>query len=316
MLTTLIVLATTAFAAQDAGAGTATPPPEAPRQDAPAAAGAAPAETTPEVRTFLTDAEKLLYDPQAAGLKSVAFDATVDVPNLGPVGSVHVSWAEGADTVVAFEKDSAAQLPPGVPPELLTLSGEQFGRDFLDQLLNRPISPLLQDSLAKMEPPQDGLVCISIAREAERQQRIKEHNLLFDEDGLLQKSKLVVDTEGSGMPFSTLPITETYSWKPSAPGSELLVLDIRSGEQDYGMIGKEKTTTNFSYTVVDSLVLLTGMSVDSERPAMLGGRDQRQFTLRNLVVNGKPAEVTPAAAPAIAPAEPARPADPAAPAGG
>ncbi len=308
MLTTLLVLVTATFSAQDAGTGVATSPPPPPRADA-------QAETAPEVRDFMLDSEKLLYDPQAAGLKSVEFDAAVEVPNLGPVGSVHVSWADGANTTVVFAKDPAVQIPPGIPPELLTLSGEEFGRDFLDQMLNRRISPLLQESLAKMEPPQNGMVCISVAREAERAQRIKEHTIFFDEDGVLKVSKLLMDTQGMGVPFSTLPITETYTWKPVGPGSELLVLEMRQGEQDYGALGKEKTTTTFDYTVVDNMALVTGMTIESERPAMMGGRTRHQATLRGLVVNGKPATVTPATAPAAAPADPASPADPNSPTG-
>jgi hypothetical protein len=59
------------------------------------------------------------------------------------------------------------------------------------------------------------------------------------------------------------------------------------------------------------------LAVDSDRPAMLGGREQRQVALRNLVVNGKAAEVAappaaaatpaPAGAPAPDPAEPGAP---------
>jgi len=309
MLTTLLVLAATALA-QDGAAPPVAPAPAAPAQDAPAAQGPAPAVTSPEVRSFLTDAEKQLYDPQAAGLKTVEFDATVEMPKLGPVGSVHVTWAAGGEPTISFVRDEAAELPPNVPGELVSMSGEQFGRDFLDQMLNRPITPMLRDGTAAMCSPQDGMVRISIASATEQQQRIKEHSLFFNEDGLLQKSKMVVDTAGSGMPFETLPITEVYTWKATGSSGDALVADVRSGEQDYGMFGKEKTTTTFSYTTVGDLVVLTGMAVDSDRPAMLGGREQRQVALRNLVVNGKAAEVTaPPAAAAPPAATPAAPAD-------
>jgi hypothetical protein len=318
MLTALLVLAATAFAAQDAPEQLPPSPQDAAPApaDAPADASAARTEeTSPEVRSFLTDAEKLLYDPQAAGLKSVEFDTTVIYPKVGSVGSIHMVWSSGTDATVAFERNEQAQLPPGIPPEVLPMIGEQFGREFLNQMLNRPITPLMADSHAKMEAPQDGLLCISVDREAERAQRIKEHFLYFDEDGLLMKSRIVRDMEGSGAPFSTLPITETYAWKASAPGSELLVLEARAGEQDFGMLGKEKTTTTYTYTTVDGLVLLTGMHVDSQLPAMLGGPDERQYTLRNLVVNGKPAEVASPPTPPSPPEEPAAPVtDP--PAGG
>jgi hypothetical protein len=63
-------------------------PPAAPAtQDAAPAAPAVPAETPASVRTYLTEAQSHLYDPQAAGLKSLAFDVDIEMPQIGTSAS-------------------------------------------------------------------------------------------------------------------------------------------------------------------------------------------------------------------------------------
>ncbi len=116
-------------------------------QSAPPAGGAASEqvgpraapETAPAVRTFLTEAQQRLYDPQTAGLREISFELPLDVPGLGPMGQIAIQWAAATGPIVKVRLESQLSLPPGVPKEMLEFLGQEHGRQFLIHLLNRPI---------------------------------------------------------------------------------------------------------------------------------------------------------------------------------
>jgi hypothetical protein len=276
-----------------------------PLQDAPAAQepaappaapaeAAAPTETPAGVREFLVDAEGNLYDPQAAGLSSVEFDLPVDIPQLGVIGDAHVTWNSTGGANVAVVRREDVTLPPNLPVEQLDFYGQQMGMQLLGAMLNKPITPMLESSVAHMDGVEDGLVKVRFRNAAAEEQGLKEQALFFDEDGLLQRMRTVAEVEG---PFGAMTVTQnqSFGWKPAVEGSDLVVASTQSSNADFGM-GSTSSETTFTYSTVETIVLATSLSVTQTVPA-----GSMTLSATNLVVNGK----------AAAPAAPAAPAPPA-----
>jgi len=258
--------------------------PAAPPEAAPAAA-AVPAETPAAVRTFLTDAEGRLYDPQAAGLSSLEFDVAIDLPQVGVVGSAHVTWSVDAGANVAVTRKEGAALPQGLSPELADTYGQQMGMQLLGAMLNKPITPMLDGAVAVMDGVEDGLVKVRFHNAAATEQGLQEQALFFDEDGLLQRMRTVAEVEG---PFGAMKVTQKqgFTWKPASEGSELMVAATQSSEADFGM-GSMKGESSFGYTTVESIVLATSVSTRQEMP--MSPAMTQTLVATALVVNGKPA---------------------------
>jgi hypothetical protein len=274
---------------------------DAPAEPAPAPAQVAvPTETPAAVRTFLTDAEGRLYDPQAAGLSSLAFDVAIDLPQVGVVGSAHVTWSVDAGMDVAVTRNAGATLPPGLSPELADNYGQQMGMQLLGAMLNKPITPMLEGAVAVMDGVEDGLVKVRFHNAAASEQGLQEQALFFDEDGLLQRMRTVAEVEG---PFGAMKVTQKqgFTWKPAAEGSELMVASTQTTEADFGM-GSMKGESSFGYTTVESIVLATTVTTRQEMP--MSPAMTQTLVATGLVVNGQPAAApaAPEAAPADAPA--------------
>lgn len=278
-------------------------PPAAPAsQDGAAAAVPAaevPTETPENVRSFLNEAQGHLYDPQAAGLKSLAFDMDVDFPGLGHVGAVHVSWEAGQSAQTAFTADETTALPPGVPPGMMEQQSSAMAQQLLGGMLNRPISSLLDAGVATMAGVQEGLVAVSHYHPIAAQQGVKSQVYLFDEDGKLQKSSTEMEQQGM-----TIDIVQTYAWKPAAEGTDLLVPQEQSVEAKIGPM-TQSSKASFTYAQIGPIVLPVRISTTTSGP-MSG---EQIMAAKNLVVNGEAAAVP--AAPAMPEANPAAPREPA-----
>lgn len=296
MLLSALLLMFVSCAAQD--------PPTAPaiQEAAPAATAPEPPTETPEnVRAFLAEAQSQLYDPQAAGLKSLAFDVDVDFPGLGRVGAVHVTWAAGQEAQTVFTVAENSALPPGLPTGMLEAQSNNLVQQLLGGMLNRPIASLLDAGVATMAGVQEGLVAVSHVHPAFAAQGVTSQIYLFDDDGRLQKS--MTEGEQQGM---TVNLVQGYSWKSAAEGTQLLVADEQSGEAKIGPM-KQSSTATFGYTQVGAIVLLIRISTSNTGP-MSG---EQVLAATNLVVNGEAIPV-----PAAPPSAETDPAAPRMPAGG
>jgi hypothetical protein len=295
MFTTLVLLTATWAAApclQD------PPRPADPAAPAPAAdAPAAPAQTSEKVRGFLMEAEGKLYDPQAAGLKTLAFDVSLDVPMPGGeagttnhLGNVHVEWTANQSPNITVKRDESAKLPPGMPPQMIDQQGQSVAEQLLQTMLNRPISPMLEQFVATMEGAEEGLVKVKMHSDEAAAQGLKEQALYFDDDNRLQKISLVAEQMGM-----TIKQTMSFNWKPAADG-ERLILESQDSLADMGMIGKMTSHVAYTYRTIENLTIPTRMQMDNEG-AMVGGKSSQVVAATNLVVNGKaaPDEAAPAA---------------------
>jgi hypothetical protein len=303
MLTSAIVLVSALAVAQDQPG--AAPAPAAQDPAGAPEAPAAPATTAPEVRAFLTEAEQHFYDPQADGLKLMEFDVPVVLPQYGELGVEHVQWTAGADPVFTFTRNADMQLPPEIPEEALAPMGAQLGSLLLDSMLNRQLAPLVKDTVATMDGVQDGLVKIALDSAAAAASGVKDLACYFDDDGVLMKSTQVVPGSAVGMPFGSVPITKTYSWKAARTDNEALVPDGSVETLDLGIAGDLVQKTTYMTRDVNGVVLVTGMSIVTEMPGGTGTMSQ-SAEARQLTVNGT-------AVPEAAPAPPEAPATPDAP---
>jgi len=281
MLLSTLLLMSVAVPAQD--------PPVAPAtQDVAPAAPAVPAETPESVRTYLTEAQSHLYDPQAAGLKSLAFDVDIEMPQIGHLGVVHVTWNAGEAAKTDFKADETSPLPPGAPAGMIEAQSNATAQQLLGGMLNRSIASLLDEGVATMAGVQENLVAVSHHHPAAEAQGVKSQIYLFDDDGRLKKSNTEVEQQGM-----TINIAQTYSWKPATEGSELLVADAQTVEAKFGPMTQTSQAT-FSYMQIGAIVLPVRISTSSKGP-MSG---EQVIAASNLVVNGQAAPVAPAAAPA------------------
>lgn len=270
-------------------------PPAAPAtQDAaPASAAAAvPAETPENVRTYLTEAQSHLYDPQAAGLKSLAFDVEIDMPQIGHLGVVHVTWNAGESAKTEFKADESAALPAGAPPGMIEAQSNATAQQLLGGMLNRSIASLLDEGVATMAGVQENLVAVSHHHPAAEAQGVKSQVYLFDDEGRLKKSTTEVEQQGM-----TIKIAQNYSWKPATEGSELLVADAQTVEAKFGPMTQTSQAT-FTYVQVGPIVLPVRIATSSKGP-MSG---EQVIAATNLVVNG---QATPTDAVPATPGDPA-----------
>ncbi|MGQ0552334.1 MAG: hypothetical protein ACT4PU_03860 [Planctomycetota bacterium] len=254
-------------------------------------APAATAVTAPAVRTFLTEAQQRLYDPQTAGLREIGLELPLDVPGIGPIGLVAIQWAATTGPTVKVRLDSQLSLPPGVPKEMLEMQGQELGRQFLIHLLNRPIGSLLESGVAKMGTPEDALIPILIEDPQAVAQGLKSQTHYFDEDGQLLKSRFARQTQGA-----SVTELQAWTWSPVSAENPQLLLRSQSAALDMGMF-KTTTTTTFEYRDVAGIQLLTGMNQRLELPAMMGGTQSMLLSAKSLVVNGQPVEATPTVPP-------------------
>jgi len=248
-------------------------------QEAPAEPAAA-ADPAARVRTFLLEAEARLYDPQAAGLNSLAFDMPLDFPGIGVVGTIRVSWARGGDPQVTTTRNAGLELP--IPPAMLDDAGSQMGGQLLTAMLNRPITSMLDGSTARMDGAVDGLLRVSLENAEAGAQGITELSMYFDEDGLLRKR--VMASESGPLGSIKNRQVETLEWKPAHEGSDKLVLASQTADVE-AMGMKLATTMSFVYRSVDDIVLPTSITVNTETPS---GPMTQNLAAQNLVVNGTP----------------------------
>jgi hypothetical protein len=281
---------------QDAPAGhdpavpAATPPAAAAPTDKPAAP--VPTETPEAVKKFLKDAEARLYDPQAAGLKSLEFDVPIDMPQVGVIGTAHVAWTLKDGQNVTIDRTGGKDLPPNLPPEMAEGYGKQMGVELLGAMLNRPITPMLDGSVAVMEGVEDGLVKVRFHNSGAEAQGVQEQSLYFDDGGLLQRVLTVAEVEG---PMGKVKInqTQSYAWRPARAGTELVIAVSQKNKADMGMMQITADTT-FNYATIADIVLPTELATTQSSPM---GSTSQSLKAVNLKVNG---QATPAAAPAPA----------------
>jgi hypothetical protein len=262
----------------------------------PAVAAETPTETPQSVRDFLTEAQSHLYDPQAAGLKSLAFDLDADLSmlELGVVGVVHVSWAAGQEAQAAFTPVEGLSLPPPLSTEMVGAQCEVQAEQLLASMLNRPIASLLDAGVLTMAGVQDGLVAVKHDNPAAAQKGVKSQLYLFDEDGLLKKTTAEIEQQGP-MGKMSVKMVQTFTWKP-AEGSELLVADTQTMQMDLGMLGTQSGDVRYEYLQLAGVIVPVRMASTTKLPAMAGGKELKQVAeARNLVVNGEAAPAAPRA---------------------
>jgi hypothetical protein len=275
MLTSLLLVL--CLPLQDAPA-----PAPAPAANPPAAAqeAAVPAETPENVRKFLVDAEAHLYDPQTAGLSSIEFDVAIDHPQYGSLGSAHVTWSTSGTANVVVTPAQDARLPA----QLVELVGQQIGTQLLGAMLNKPITPLLKDSVASMGGVDAGLVKVSFHNEAAMAQGLKEQSLFFDDEGMLQRMHVVQDMQGT-----KVSTDQSFQWRPVAEGKELYVAASQHSETTAETpMGPMKIPgdTSFTYVTVGEIVLPTSIATSQEVPVQ--GKVTQTLAATNLKVNGQP----------------------------
>lgn len=270
MLTSLL-LAACCLAAQDAP----------PASEAPAAA---PTATPEAVRTFLTEAEANLYDPISAGLASLEFDVSIDLPQVGAIGTAHVSWSGDAGVNVAVARNEQAVLPPGFSPEMAEMTGRQMATQLLGAMLNKPITPMLDDAVAVMDGVEDGQVKVRFHIPAATEQGVQEQAMFFDDDGVLQRMRVVAEVD-SPMGKMKVVQTQSFSWKPSAEGSDRL---LPAGQQSVADMGVFKVTgsTSFTHATVEGILLVTSMSTTQNVP-MSPEPIVQTLAATNVKVNGR-----------------------------
>jgi hypothetical protein len=289
MFTALIALATTFGAFQDAPAATE-----------PMAAAPAPvAQTSEKVVSYLKDAESQLYDPQAAGLKSLEFDLPVEVPMIGNLGSVHVTWAVGGQVTMDVTKAEGVALPPNIPPEAIDQMAQQSAAEVVNTMLNRPISMLLEGGVATLAGAEDGLVKVDFDAPEAREAGVQQQSYYFDDDSVLRRSLTVA--EAPGMMGGTMTVTakQDFHWKTAGADNSLLVPDTQVIEADLGIM-VQKVKIAFSYATIDGVLVTSGIEKVIELPEMMGGTQRQMLTVGNLIVNGKtavPHAVAPEGAP-------------------
>jgi len=288
---TALVLLTTLLPMQDTPAGKdpavppATPPAAAPGDKAAAPAPAVPAETAEAVKKFLKDAEAHFYDPQAAGLSAIEFDVPIEMPQVGVIGNAHVSWAAGGTQSVTLDRTGGKELPPGVPVDVVENYGKQMGVQMLGTMLNKLISPLLEDSVATMDGVEDGLVKVSIHNPKALEAGVQEQSLFFDDGGVLQRMRTVQDQE-SGMGKVTIKQVENFTWKPVKDGSTLLICPNQKGKAEMGMMAID-VDTQVSFETIGEIVLATQISTTQNVP--MRGPINQVLKATNLKVNGQAA---------------------------
>jgi hypothetical protein len=272
MLTTLITLTMTLGAFQDAPAVTE-----------PTVAAPVPvAQTSEKVASYLKEAESQLYDPQAAGLKSLEFDLPVEVPQLGRIGQVHVTWIAGGQATIDATMSEDTQVP-GMPPGAVEQMAQATGAEYLNAMLNRPISMLLDNGVATLVGAEDGLVRVDFDAPEARDAGIAGQSYLFDEDGVLRRSVTKMTMMGA-----KITAKQDYRWKPAGE-STLLLPDSQSIAADMGFI-VQKVDVSFTYQMIDGIVLPASIVKTTDIPAAAGGGTQRQVqAVENLIVNGKSA---------------------------
>lgn len=289
-----LLLLSLACPVQDAPAAPAAPA----AQDAAPTDVAAPTETSAKVREFLTSAQSHLYDPQAAGLKSLAFDVDIAMPApLGQLGTVHVTWNSGQDAETAFTATPGKTLPAGVSEGMIEGQSKAQAQQLLGGMLNRSIASLLDQGVAAMVGVQEELVAVRYDHPMAAAQGVKSQMFFFDDEGQLKKSTTEMEQQGM-----TIKMVQTYNWKPAAEGTDLLVADSQAVEMDFGIM-KQSSSAAFTYAQVGTIVLPVMIATSSKGP--MGG--EQVLAARNLVVNGEP--VPDVAAPPSA--DPAAPRDPA-----
>jgi hypothetical protein len=275
----LLVIALVACPVQD-------PPAEPAVSAVQEAEPATPSETPENVRAFLNEAQGQLYDPQAAGLTSLSFDVDVDMPPLGRVGSVRVTWAAGQAADASFTAAEGVALPPQLPAEVIAAQATAQAQQFLGNMLNRPIASLLDAGVATMAGVQEGLVAVRHDNPMATSQGVKAQFYLFDEDNRLQKSTTELEQQAMGASM-TINMSQTYAWRP-VEGTELLVPDKQTVEVDLGMMGKQTGDISYTYAQSGAIVLPVRVATHMMAPPMLGGEQTQTMLAKNLVVNGEP----------------------------
>jgi hypothetical protein len=286
---TALVLLTTLLPMQDTPAGKdpavppATPPAAAPGDKAAAPAPAIPAETPEAVKKFLKDAEAHFYDPQAAGLSAMEFDVPVEMPQVGVIGNEHVSWTAGGTETITLDRTGGKDLPPGLPVEMIENYGKQIGMQMLGTMLNKLITPMLEDSVATMDGVEDGLVKVSFHNAQATAAGLQEQSLFFDDSGVLQRMRTVRDQE-SGMGKVTIKQVQNFTWKPVKDGSTLLICPSQKGKAEMGMMGID-IDMQISFETVGEIVLATQISTTQNVP--MRGPINQVLKATNLKVNGQ-----------------------------
>lgn len=288
-----LLLLSLACPVQDAPVAPAAPA----TQDAAPTDGAAPTETSAKVREFLTSAQSHLYDPQAAGLKSLAFDVDIENPMLGDLGTVHVTWESGKPAETVFTAKPDMTLPAGVTPALIEGQAKSQSQQLLGGMLNRTIGSLLDEGTASMVGVQDGMVGVKHDHPVMASQGVKSQMYFFDDEGQLKKSTTEMEQQGM-----TIKMVQTYNWKPATEGTDLLIVDTQAVEMDFGIM-KQSGSAAFTYAQVGPIVLPVKVTSSTNGP--MGG--EQVLAARNLVVNGEPVPdlAAPASTDPVAPREPA-----------
>jgi hypothetical protein len=271
-------------AGKDPAAPPATPPAAAPGDKAAAPAPAAPAETAEAVKKFLKDAEAHFYDPQAAGLSAIEFDVPVEMPQVGVIGNEHVSWTAGGAQTLTLDRTGGKELPQGVPVDVIENYGQQMGMQMLGTMLNKLITPMLEDSVATMDGVEDGLVKVSFHNPKAEAAGVQEQSLFFDDSGVLQRLRTVRETDNGMGGKVLIKQVENFTWRPVKDGSTLLICPSQKGKAEMGVMPID-FDTQISFETIGEIVLATQISTTQNVP--MRGPIKQALKATNLKVNGQ-----------------------------
>lgn len=252
-----------------------------------AKAGEARGGTDASVTSFLDEAQSHLYDVESAGMRSLEFQASIEV-DMGPMGGkmeigvVKVAWNRGTDP------DYDVSLSDNLPPQYAqdpTMAQSMLAQK-ADQLFsysrNRPFEALLRSFDAKLEGAKDGLVHVLFTPKAELAgMEAPDVSWYFGEDGLPAKQVVEMEQEAMGQKFE-MTVTSVHKWRPAAGEDGALLLDRVETTTDMGMMAISQNTS-FDYTKAGDIHVLSGYTEEVEQ---MGMKSSTTVKFDNLMVNG------------------------------
>jgi len=255
-----------------------------------------PATTPVEVTDYMTTVTGRFYDPRADGLRSLSFTLPLEDPMMGRTANVRIQWQTGAEPTVDVELLDI-ELPPMLAQMGMTLEqvrttlgpqSELAGRDFLHKILGNMLGDLANDRVGSIVGVEEGQVVVRFGASSSTDDPVKEHLLHIDDDAVLRKHVMVVDS-----PMGEQRVENALGWQPARGGEQLLA---KSATMTVGtpMGPMEFQTVSYTYRQVGALLLLTDLTTEMKIPAP----QKIVQSVRDLVVNGEAVKLDDAAAPA------------------
>ena len=177
-------------------------------------------------------------------------------------------------TAMLASRLSRAQSGYGrMPPQMTDMvraSGQSQG-DIVDQImLNRPVTSLLDDTVATLDGVNDeGLVQVTFVHNEVGPDGISRRVAFFDEDNVLRKAVVTVSSMGQSMDMEV-----AFKWRPVSDTDARLL-------QAGATVPAMQQETTYEYTTVGGLHILT-----AQKNQIFGQSINLKFA--DVTVNGEP----------------------------